>query len=108
MTPNSSAICCNGVRAVPVGSELVVHVLRDLRLARGQLGLLTTCAASRASCIQAVAGALGHEGVFEFGDRAEDLKEHPADRGRRVDALVEDDEVDLLGPVLGFVSGAAR
>ena len=35
--------------------------------------------------------------MLELGDRAEDLKEHPADRGRRVDALVEHDEVHLLG-----------
>ncbi len=47
--------------------------------------------------VEVVAGALGHQGVFELGDRAEDLKEHPADRSRRVDALIEDDEVDLLG-----------
>jgi len=31
--------------------------------------------------------------VLELGDRAENLKEHSADRGRRVDALVEHDEV---------------
>ena len=30
---------------------------------------------------------------LEFGDRAEDLKEHPADGSRRVDPLIEDDEV---------------
>jgi len=35
--------------------------------------------------------------VFELGDRSEDLKEHPADGGRRVDALVEHDEVHPLG-----------
>jgi len=29
--------------------------------------------------------------VLELGDRAEDLKEHSADRRRRVDALVEHD-----------------
>ena len=71
--------------------------LSDLRLTQRELGLLATRAAAGASGIQAVAGAFGHERVLELGDRAEDLKEHPADRRRRIDALVEHDEVDLLG-----------
>jgi hypothetical protein len=37
---------------------------------------------------KAVAGAFGHQGVLELGDRAADLKEHPADRRRRVKPLV--------------------
>jgi hypothetical protein len=83
----------DGVLAVPVGAELVVHVLRDLRLASGELRLLTTGAPPFTSCVEAVAGAFGHQRVLELSDRAEDLKEHPADRRRRVDALVEHDEV---------------
>jgi hypothetical protein len=40
--------------------------------------------------------------VLELCDRPEDLEEHPPDRGRGVDALVEHDQVDfLLLQVLG-------
>jgi hypothetical protein len=37
--------------------------------------------------VEAVAGAFGHQRVFELRDRAEDLKEHPADRWRGRTAL---------------------
>ena len=47
----------HGVLAAPVGAEFVLHVLRDLRLAWRELGLLTTRAPARASGVQAVAGA---------------------------------------------------
>jgi hypothetical protein len=87
----------DGVLAAAVGAELVVHVLRDLGSARCELGLLAARAPACAGGIQAVAGAFGHQGVLELRDRAGDLKEHPADRGRRVDALIDDDEVYLLG-----------
>ena len=53
----------HGVRPVAVGSELVLHVLRDLRLPSGELGLLTSRPPAGASGVQAVAGALGHECV---------------------------------------------
>ena len=49
----------------------------------------------------------------EFCDRAEDLEEHPPDRGEGVDALVEHDQVDVaLLQVLGqgdqVLQGAAE
>jgi hypothetical protein len=62
-----------------------------------ELGFLAAGAPARASGVEAVAGAFGHQGVLELGDRAEDLKEHPADRGGRVDPLVEHDEVHAPG-----------
>jgi len=46
---------------------------------------------------ESVAGAFGHEGVFELGDGAEDLEEHPADDGGGVDALIQHDEVHAAG-----------
>lgn len=46
---------------------------------------------------QAVDGAFRHQGVFELGNRPEDLEEHPADGGGGVDALIEHDEIHLLG-----------
>ena len=85
------------MRASAVGAELVVHVLGDLGLAGGELGFLAACSPARASGVEAIAGAFGHQRVFELGDRTEDLEEHPADRRRRVNPLVEHDEVDLLG-----------
>jgi len=36
-------------------------------------------------------------GVEQFGQRVELDQEHPTDRGRRDDALIEDDEVNTLG-----------
>ena len=56
----------------------------------------------RARGLQAVACPLGHQGVLELGDCAEDLEEHPPDSGRCVYALVQYDQVDLAGlEVLG-------
>lgn len=48
--------------------------------------------------------------MFEFGDRTQDLEEHPADGGGRVDALVQDDQVHTaslqrLGQVDEMVQG---
>lgn len=52
---------------------------------------------------QAVLGALGHQGVLELGDGAKDLEEHPAHGGGGVDALVQDDQVDVTNPSPGDV-----
>jgi hypothetical protein len=43
------------------------------------LGFLSAGASSGAGG-EAVEGAFGHEGVFELGDGAEDVEEHPPDR----------------------------
>ncbi|WP_245925191.1 recombinase family protein [Nocardia nova] len=78
------------------GDRLVVtklHSPRQLDLPRPQLRLLPTGAATRPCSGQPVAGGLGHQGVFEFGDGAEDLEEHAPDRGRGVDALIEHHQI---------------
>jgi hypothetical protein len=74
--------------------ELVVHLPGEVDPAGPSLGFLSAGPAAGAGGSEAVAGALAHEGVFELGDGAEDVKEHLADRGGGVDALVEHDEVD--------------
>ena len=38
--------------------------------------------------------------MLELGDRPDDLKEQPADRGRGVDSLIEGNEVDAALPQL--------
>src|SRR5262245_25921356 len=77
------------------------HVPGDLGLAGSELGLLPAGAAPGAGGGQTVEGALAHEGVLELGDGAEDLEEHPAHRARRVDLLVEHDQVDAVLLQLG-------
>jgi hypothetical protein len=49
---------------------------------------------------QPVESAFGHQGVLEFRDRAQNVKEHSTHRRGRVDVLVEHDQVDaaLLQP----------
>jgi hypothetical protein len=84
----------DGVQTASVGSGFLVHLLRDLGLACGEFGFLATGAAAGAGGGQAVEGALGHQGMLELGDGAEDLEEHPAHGGGRVDLLVEHDQVD--------------
>ncbi len=63
----------HGVRSSAIGAELVVHGLGDRGLSWGELGFLAAAAAACAGGGEAVAGAFGHEGVFELGDHAEDL-----------------------------------
>lgn len=91
----------DGVQAPAGGPDLLIHLLRDAGLARGQLGLLPASAAAGAGGGEAVEGALGHECVFELGDGAEDLEEHAAHRGRGVDALIKHDQVDAALLQLG-------
>jgi hypothetical protein len=67
-------------------------------LTAGELGTLAPGAAARTGGLKAVEGALRHQGVLELGDGAEDVKKHAPGGGGRVDALVEDDQVDPAGP----------
>ena len=87
----------HGVRRAPVGAEFLVHCPGDLGLAGGELGLLPPGTAPRPGRGQAVTGALRHQGVLELGYGAEDVEEHPPERGRSVDALVEHHKVDSFG-----------
>ncbi len=86
----------DGVRPVPVWAGFLVHPLGEFHLPRSELGFLPAGASPGAGSGQAVHRAFGHQGMLEFCDRAEDLEEHPPDRGRGVDALVEHDQVDLV------------
>ena len=78
----------------------LVHLPRQPGLAVAELGPLPAGAAPRAGGVEAVVGALRHQGVLELGDGAEDLEEHPPDRGGGVDTLIEHHQVDLLGAQL--------
>lgn len=64
----------HGVRSSAVRADRVVHVLRDLGLARRERGLLAAGASACAGGVKAVAGTLRHQGVLELGNRAEDLQ----------------------------------
>src|SRR6266545_1160985 len=94
VTPNSAAIWATVCTRRP--SRLVSSYISRaiLGLACGEFGFLAAGAAAGAGGGEAVEGAFGHECVFELGDGAEDLEEHPAQRGRGVDALVEHHQVD--------------
>jgi hypothetical protein len=46
-------------------------------MAWSEFGFLSAGASSGAGGGEAVEGAFGHEGVFELGDGAEDVEEHP-------------------------------
>ena len=94
VTPNSLAICCTVCARRPSAPSSSYMSWAILACRRRELGFLAACASAGAGGVEAVAGAFGHQRVFELSDRAEDLKEHPADGGRRVDALVENHEVD--------------
>ncbi len=82
-------------------AEFVVHLPGEFDLARAQFGLLAAGAPAGPRRRQAVPGALGHQRVLELGERAEDLEEHPAHRGGRVDALVEHHQVHTALPESG-------
>lgn len=70
----------------------VVHLARESDLAGAELGFLAAGAAPGAGGFESVHRPLRHQGLLELGDRAEDLEEHPADRGGGFDALVQDDQ----------------
>ena len=74
----------------------LVHLPRQPGLALPELGFLSPGPSTRPCGGEPVEGAFGHQGVFELGDGAEDLEEHPPDRGGGVDALVEHDQVDVV------------
>jgi hypothetical protein len=82
---------------LPSGADLVVHLLGDAGLAWGEFGFLPASAATGPGSYRPFHGSLGHQGVLELGDRAEDLEEHPPDGGGSVDALVEHHQVDTAG-----------
>ncbi len=87
----------DGVLLLAVVAGLVVHLACQLDLPRSELGSLAAGAAAGAGRGKAVHGSLGHERMFEFCDRAEDLEEHPAHGSGGVDPLVQHDEVDPAG-----------
>ena len=103
----------DGMQAAPVGPGLLIHLPGNAGLPWGEFGFLPAGAAAGTGSGQAVDGALTHQGVFELGDRAEDLKEHPPDGGGGVDAMIEQHQVDmtvlqLFGQVDEMFQGAAE
>jgi hypothetical protein len=72
----------------------VVCLFDRWTLERGELRFLPASAATGPGGGQPVDGALGHQRVLELGNRAEDLEEHPPNRGAGVDALIQHDQVD--------------
>jgi len=87
----------DGVEVTALLVGLVVHLPGRPGLAGAELWFLAAGTAAGPGGGESVSGAFGHEGVFELGDRAEDLEEHPTYRGGGVDALVEDDQVNAAG-----------
>lgn len=63
----------------------VVHLSGERSLPAPEFGFLPARATSFPRCGETVACPLGHQCVLEFGYRAEDLEEHPADGGGGVD-----------------------
>ena len=84
----------DGPATFPVGVDLVVHLPGQFGLPRTEFQLWAADSAAGSGGGQAVAGSLGHQSVFELGDRSKDLEEHSADCGGGVDALVQYDQVD--------------
>ena len=93
VTPNSAAIWSTVYRRLPCSSSSSYIAWASWTLPWPEFGFLAAGASAGAGCGQPVAGAFGHQGVFEFGDGAQDLEEHAADGGGGVDALVEDHQV---------------
>ncbi|MGA9678503.1 MAG: hypothetical protein WBR28_25660 [Mycobacterium sp.] len=94
MTPNSAAICATVYRRLP-SSPVSAYIARASVTWRGtQFRFLTPGAAARPGRGQPMRGPLRHQGVLEFGDRSQDLEEHPPDRSRGIDTLVEHHQID--------------
>ena len=55
--------------------------------------LLPAGPAPRPRGSETIAGPLTRQGVFELRDRAEDLEEHPPNRDRGIDALIEHHQI---------------
>ncbi len=100
VTPNSAAICSMVWTRRPSG-PVSSYICWAMRPDVGRVGFLVAGAAAAAGGGEAVEGALPHQCGFELGDGAEDLEEHPADRGGGLDALVEHDQVDAALLQLG-------
>jgi len=86
-----------GVVAPPVVVGLVVHLAGRLGLLGSEFGFLSAGTSAGAGSREPVDGALGHHGVLELGDGADDREEQAPDGGRGVDALIEHHEIHLLG-----------
>lgn len=84
----------NGVGTFPVGAFFVVHFAGQPDLAGAEFWFLPAGPAPRTGGGEPVAGPFGHQGVFELGDRAEHLEKHPPHGCGRIDALIQDDEVN--------------
>lgn len=100
------------VRPVPVRASLLVYTLATFTCRGPSWVSARQCTPGRGqrpdrpSYVQTSRRA-------QFCDRAEDLEDHPSDRGRGVDALVEHDQVDLavlqvLGQGGQVLKGAAE
>lgn len=82
------------VGTFPVEALFFIHFAGQPDLAGSEFWFLPAGPPSRTGSGETVTGPFGHQGVFELGDRAEDLEKHPADGRRRVDALVQDHQVN--------------
>jgi hypothetical protein len=76
---------------------LLIHLPSQPHLPGPQLRFLTTGTPARSRGGEPVHGALGHQGVLEFGDRPDDGEKQSADRGGGVDALIQHHQIHPAG-----------
>lgn len=81
VTPNSLAICSTVWARFFVWSLFLVHFACQFELAGSEFWFLSAGASACPGCGESVAGAFGHQCVFEFGEGSDDLEEHAADGG---------------------------
>lgn len=94
----------HGVTTAPGLVEFGIHLPSQGHMTGSEFRFLPAGAPTGTGGSQTVAGALRHQRVLELGDRTEDLEEHPPDRGRGVDALIQHHQIHLpLGEIGGKV-----
>ncbi len=84
----------DGVSSFAFGVFLFIHVAGQSDLAGSEFWFLSAGPSSCAGRGESVAGAFGHKGVLKLGNGAQDLEEHPPGDGGRVDALVQNYQVN--------------
>ena len=77
-----------------ISAFFVVHCSSDLRLPSGELRFLAARATTGTCGFQPVTGPFGHQRMLELGNRTKNVEEHPPQRCRVVNALVENHKID--------------
>lgn len=93
--------CCHGVNPLAVGAGFFVHFPGDLHLPGSELRLLAAGAPPCPGGGQTVHRPFRHQRMLKLGDRAKNLKEHPPDSCRGINALIKNSQIDSAS--LGFL-----